>query len=131
MNLVLDASAAVRIAMGQPDAAHLARLVQAAGSVRAPELFVAEVTNTFWKISRHGGVSQERCASGLALACSLPDELDAMSELRGEVFELACRTGKPAYDLFYLVLARRHAATLLTLDRGLLKLANAHGVRVP
>lgn len=130
MNVVLDASAAVALVTGSDPRRRLARLVTEADAVRAPDLFVAEVTNTFWKYHGLGGVELERCAEGLARALELPDELVAASTLSEEVFDLACRLGHPAYDLFYVVLARRHAAVLATTDKQLSSLCRRLKVRV-
>jgi predicted nucleic acid-binding protein len=42
--------------------------------------------------------------------------------------ELAALTRHPAYDTFYLVLAKRNNAVLLTLDKSLMALAAQAGV---
>lgn len=117
MNLVLDPSAAVEIVLGRPHAQELGDLVAAARQVVAPELFVCEVSNVFWKYHRHGGVDLERCEAGLHHALQLPDELVPASAMVEEVFRAAAQLGHPTYDLFYLILARRRAYTLATLDR--------------
>ena len=49
---VLDASAAVRLILGDPTAAGLAELISAAPLVLAPELMLTEVANAIWKLQR-------------------------------------------------------------------------------
>jgi predicted nucleic acid-binding protein len=47
--VVLDASAAIEIALGRSQAARLAGILAEADVVLAPELYVSEVVNTIWK----------------------------------------------------------------------------------
>ncbi len=47
---VLDASAAVRLILGDPAAAGLAQQIGEAALVIAPELMLSEVANTLWKL---------------------------------------------------------------------------------
>jgi len=128
MSVVLDASAAAEIVIGRPKAEVLAALLADADSVRAPELFANEVTNLFWKYHRFGGMPVAACSRALGFALELPDFLVSAAPMCAEVLDLAMRTGHPAYDLFYLVLARRESALLLTMDRKLRSLCRRHGV---
>jgi predicted nucleic acid-binding protein len=128
MIAVLDASAAAEIVIGRPRAEALAALVAEAEVVRAPELYANEITNLFWKYHRFGGVAAETCGAAVRSALELPDSLVPAGPMCAEVFDLACRARHPAYDLFYLVLARRESATLLTMDRALRALCRKHGV---
>ena len=130
MKLVLDASAAAAIVMQRREAADLHRQVRSAEVVRSPDLIVPELTNVFWKYRTRAHIDPERCARALSQAIRLPDELVPCIELHEEVLELATQTGHPAYDAFYLVLARRTAARLLTLDRRLATLARELRIEV-
>lgn len=58
------------------------------------------------------------------------DSLVPSREIYGEAFLLARTTRRPAYDMFYLALARREDAALLTADAGLRKEAERQGIRV-
>ena len=49
---ILDASAAVRLIVGDPAAAELVELIREAPLVLAPELMLTEVANTLWKLQR-------------------------------------------------------------------------------
>lgn len=51
-------------------------------------------------------------------------------EICKEAFTMSCITGKPVYDMFYLVLARRYSGYLLTMDNQLKEIAIKHSVRV-
>ncbi len=95
----------------------------------APQLFVPEVTNVFWKYHKFQTMTAEECTETLEQTLALPDELLDGRGLYREAFALACRLGRPAYDMFYLVSARRENAMLATADKQLGKLAAEQGIR--
>jgi predicted nucleic acid-binding protein len=79
---VLDASAAVRLIVGDPAAADLAALIREAPLVLAPELMLTEVANTLWKLQRAeqlGGLETQQL---LLDAHDLVDLLTADRRLR-------------------------------------------------
>jgi predicted nucleic acid-binding protein len=120
---VLDASAAVRLIVGDPAAADLAALIREAPLVLAPELMLTEVANTLWKLQRAeqlGGLETQQL---LLDAHDLVDRVEPDRHLHAEALALACHLDHPVYDCLYLALARREAATLLTADRRLRQLA--------
>ena len=120
---VLDASAAVRLIVGDPAAADLAALIREAPLVLAPELMLTEVANTLWKLQRAeqlGGLETQQL---LLDAHDLVDRVEPDRLLHAEALALACHLDHPVYDCLYLALARREAATLLTADRRLRQLA--------
>ncbi|MBI5607800.1 MAG: type II toxin-antitoxin system VapC family toxin [Deltaproteobacteria bacterium] len=130
MMLVLDASAAVRVVTGHDADGLLAAALGQANEVVVPDLFAPEVSSALWKWARYGGVDTETALASLRVALALPDRWLPCAELAPEVFELAARLGRPVYDLYYLVAARRLAAVLMTRDNGLIRLAGELGVRV-
>lgn len=130
MILVLDTSAAVEFLLQRAHAARIDDLIAGAEWVLAPTLYVAELTNTLWKYYSFSSLSQETCERAVAQGLALPDTLAEDMELYREAFSMACLCRVPVYDMFYLVLARRHAASLLTLDNSLAELARKHDVHV-
>jgi predicted nucleic acid-binding protein len=66
---------------------------------------------------------QAECARALTRCLALPDELADDASLCREAFALACQAQRNAYDSLYLVLARREAATFLTMDAPLRRTA--------
>ena len=66
----------------------------------------------------------------IELAISLIDVLVPCQQLYREAFLLARSVRQPAYDMFYLALARREDAEFLTTDRALRKEAERQGLRV-
>ena len=128
MIVVIDASAALEVALGRKGAALLREHLAEAAWVIAPDLFVSEVTNAFWKYHQFAGLPKDECEEGLGGALALPDDLIAAKDLARESLALACLTGRPAYDMFYLALARREDALLLTLDESLKEAARKQNV---
>jgi predicted nucleic acid-binding protein len=130
MIVVIDTSAAAGIVLGRKEAGKLAEAVGRANLVLAPHLFIAEITNVFWKYHRYGNLSIEQCEQALERSMALPDEFIDERELYKETFSFSCRTGCLAYDAMFLILARRHEALLATADIALRKICRKHTVQV-
>ena len=130
MNLVLDVSSAVELVLGRPRAGAVSEALAGADLVCVPDLFAAEATNVFWKLQAFAGVERARCERALEYALALPDRMVAGTDLAADAFALAADRRRPAYDLFYLVLARRRGALLVTEDAALAALARELGVHV-
>ena len=120
---VLDASAAVRLILGDPAAAGLAQQIGEAALVLAPELMLSEVANTLWKLWRADQLNNLDPQQLLADARDLVDRVEPDRHLQTEALALACHLNHPVYDCLYLALARREAATLINADRRLRALA--------
>jgi predicted nucleic acid-binding protein len=129
VKVVLDASAAIEVALARRLSAPLAAVLREADAVLAPDLLVAEVVNTIWKYHRFENLSLDACDRALEAALGLVDTLVACRGLAGEAFLLARIARRPAYDMFYLALARSRDAVLLTTDAALRKEAIRQGVR--
>ena len=128
MIIVLDASAAVEIALGRSSSSALHETLAEAASVLAPDIFVAEVTNAFWKYHRFSALPKTTCEDGIKNALELVDQIIPAASLVLEVFSASCLTQHPAYDLFYLILARRYSASILSLDGKIIECAHRLGV---
>jgi len=130
VRVVLDACAAIEVALNRRLAAPLAAILRDADVVLAPGFFVAEVVNTVWKYHQFENLALDVCDRTLDAALGLTDELVPCRELANEAFLLARISRRPAYDMFYLALARSRDATLLTTDSALKKEAARQGLRV-
>jgi predicted nucleic acid-binding protein len=130
VRFVLDASAAVRLIMRMDDALWLADRLDGASLVLVPGLFRTEVANALWKYVRAGQLSADDALRRLDEALALGDAEVPDADLLTEALASACRTGHPVYDQLYVILARRHAARLLTRDRRLAELAGQLGVEL-
>jgi len=130
VRIVVDASAAVEVALDGKHAAELGAFFEESEEVLAPDLLVAEVVNAIWKYHEFQQVDQNTCARALDFAVGLVDTLVSGKELYREAFLLSRLSRRPAYDMFYLALAKREDAVLLTLDAALKKIAGRQGIRV-
>ncbi len=120
---VLDASAAVRLILGDPAAAAVTEQIREAALVMAPELMLTEVANTLWKLQRAENLADIDPQQLLAEASDLVDRVEPDRHLQAEALALACHHDHPVYDCLYLALARREAASLISMDRRLQQLA--------
>jgi len=130
MILVLDTSAAVEVLLQRPEAARLSQEIGHAEWVLVPSLYTSEICNVFWKYHQFQSLSRDSCERAISQGLLLPDTFSDDRELQREAFTMACLCRRPVYDMLYLVLARRHYAYLLTLDKALKTLAAKHDVLV-
>ena len=130
MIAVLDVSAAVEILLQRPSAPALGERLAEAEWVLVPSLYTAELCNVFWKYNNLHGLPRELCEQSIAQGLALPDTFADDRQLQLEAFGMSCRCKHAVYDMLYLVLARRHSAQLLTMDRVLKRLAGQHDVAV-
>ena len=129
MRLVLDASGAIEVVLSRTKAAAFAQALGEADEVLAPDLFVAELVNTVWKYHQFESLDLNVCDQALEHALSLIDALVPCKELYREAFLLARSARRPAYNMFYLSLARQEDAAFLTTDSALKKEAARQGIR--
>jgi predicted nucleic acid-binding protein len=130
MIIVLDASAAVKSVLETDELNPERMRIANADWVIAPYLYIPEVTNAFWKYHKCAGMPAENCETYIERALAIPDDYFSEEELYKEAFQLACVSGKPVYDMFYLVLARRNNAHLLSEDKALKQIAAKQSVRL-
>ena len=117
--LIVDASVALKWFKAEPDSG-LADRVAEAHVLLAPELVVAEICNAGWNAARRGLMTPPQLQ---LLADLLPRyfaALFSLSPLAKRATEAALQLDHPIYDCFYLALAEREAAALVTADRRLL-----------
>ncbi len=130
MIVVLDASAAIELVLQRPCAKQISEKLRDADWVIAPNLYISEITNVFWKYQQFANHPYDECEKNLEQAMALPDEFATETDMVREAFNVACLYNHPVYDMLYLVLARRHSAILLTQDKKLSIVAKKAGVRV-
>lgn len=130
MTLVVDASVAVKWVVDEPDSPR-ARIVAGSGAALvAPEIVLAESGNVLWRLVRTRRISPMQAAAAELELRSAFDRLTPTAELVGEALEIAIRIDHPIYDCFYIALARRLDADLVTSDARLTDHAAASGVKV-
>jgi len=129
MIVVLDASAAVDAVLnaGSPFRSQL----READAVIAPDLIVAEICSAFRKYVRARIIPQDQAERSVNTALALVSTRQPMAEIVADVLALSSRLDTSVYDLFYLALALRAGAVLLTADQALRQTAIKAGVASP
>jgi len=131
VRVVLDANAAVEVALKGKTAGLFSAVLAQSEEVIAPELLVPEIVNAVWKYHQFAEFDLGKCEKILELAVGLVDRLVSHKEIYREAFALSrAQESLAAYDMFYLALALREDAVLLTLDGTLKKEAKRAGIRV-
>ena len=106
------------LATGEPGSDGADRMLE--GALRAaPNLILAETANALRRKARTGGLAQADAARASHEISRMFRRLVASHELRAQAFDLALRRDHPVYDCFYVALAVREGAPLLTADRRL------------
>ena len=131
MKVVLDANCAVEIALNKPEGDRLKARLNDSEQVLAPDFLIPEFVNALWKYHQFNQLSLSVCDQAMDLLPVLVETFVPSQELYREAFALTrAQQSRAAYDMFYLALARREDAVLLTLDATLKKEAKRAGIRV-
>ena len=125
---VLDASAALHVAMRLPTAEAIIDKLEQASLVLVPQLYFSETANALWKYVSHKQLSAEQAIERYQDICALPDQAISDQTLALEALSLATTYNHPVYDMIYAVLARRNACGVLSKDSTLAKLLVSVGV---
>ncbi len=131
MKVVLDANCAIEIALNKQQGDRLKALLSESEQVLAPDLLIPEFVNALWKYHQFNQLSLSVCDQAMELLPVLVETFVPSAEIYREAFALTrAQQSRAAYDMFYLALARRENAVLLTLDGTLKKEAKRAGIRV-
>lgn len=126
--VVLDCSAAIHMACRSDEGKMFKSLMLKGETVISSKLLYPEASNVLWKYARAGLVDARTAIGKAATVIALVDEFYDVEPYYEEALSDAVRLKHPAYDLFYLLLAKRMGATLFTADKRLTELAEREGV---
>ena len=117
MNLVIDASVAIKWFVTEILHVEARRLLDGDNRLHAPDILIAELANAAWKKARRKEIDT-RQARGIALAHrdgvpALHSSLDLVDRAVQTAFQL----DHPIYDCFYLACAEAVDGVLVTADR--------------
>ena len=121
MSLVVDASVAAQWVLEQEGSARAGALRTESGLI-APSLIAAEIGSAIWKAVRRKSVSRADALVAVEAALLPFDALIPAEELRGRALAMAIELGHPIYDCFYLALAERENAPLISADKRLVSI---------
>ncbi len=128
MTLVIDASVASKWVLPESDSEKAAAL-RGSESLIAPSLVTAEIGNALWKSSMRGDVPTADAGNMLRVAVAHFAQLVPTEDLAASALRFALDLRHPIYDCFYLALAERETATLVTADARLLAAAKKAKVK--
>jgi len=130
MTLVVDASIAVKWVLPEADSAAAAALRRQDAELIAPSLVAAEIGSAIWKAARRGNIEHAEALAGIEAALLSFETLFPIEELRVQALALALDLGHPIYDCFYLALAQRRNAPLVTADEAMIAAARRAKIEV-
>jgi len=130
MIVVLDASAAIEIALNKSSARLFQDTLLESDLVIAPDTYPSEITNVFWKYVSFSEIEQAKCEKGIDYCLDLVDDFIDTKNICREVFLESLNTKHSSYDVFYLIVARRHNAVLLTKDKKMISIAKQLRIKV-
>ena len=119
MTFVVDASVAVKWILPESGSSAAAALRKLNDDLSAPSLIAVEVGNALWKAVRRGSVTRSEALEGFEAALISLQSLIPIEELRVRALTLAIELRHPIYDCFYLALAQRENALLVTADEAM------------
>lgn len=120
MKIIVDASVACKWYMEESDSALAHGLAASENEFLAPDLIVAEVANVVWKRQRTGEVTQHQGKIMVDHLVKMFSELVPCATLWHEVLVIAQLLDHSVYDCFYVALASRKQAHLVTADKKLI-----------
>ena len=130
MTLIVDASVAVKWVVDEPGSDQALSLYADEDDLVAPTLILAEVGNALWKKYRKALVTERQVKLALDSLPRFFDRLCELPDLAPRAGELALRLDQPIYDCFYLALAERETAALVTADARLFAAARKARIKV-
>jgi predicted nucleic acid-binding protein len=128
--IVLDANAAIEVAEERPMSTLFSEKLASASLVVASEFIAIELANVLQKQCRGGDLTEQEARQTIERALGLVHQFSPIETDYAEALHEAIRLKHSAYDMLYLILARRYGATLMTLDGKLKQLAIDEGIDV-
>ena len=130
MTLVVDASVAVKWVLPEAGSDQAAALRTEEPDVIAPSLVVAEIGNALWKSALRKDIGRSQALDGLRIATAHFSRLIGIEDLAADAMAFAVDGRHPIYDCFYLALARRENAALITADEDMIAAARKAKIKV-
>jgi Predicted nucleic acid-binding protein, contains PIN domain len=128
VNVVLDASAGIAAIVRRAASVGVDEVLGRTKVVIAPDLYVAEACSGIWKYVLAGQLDVDDAVGRVTETLRLVDVWHPVASFAEEALREAADHRHSVYDMFYIVLARREQATLLTLDNRMRALAQAMNI---
>jgi predicted nucleic acid-binding protein len=118
--IVVDANVAIKWVVEQTNFERAREIVERKIELIAPGMFVAEVTSTLWRYVRLKQITADQARAGLASILGQISSIERDANLAAAALGIGLELNYAPYDCFYLVLAMRRGAPLVTADRRLI-----------
>ena len=130
MIAVIDVCGVTEILLHKEKADKFYQTLQEAELVMTPDLFVSELTNTFWKYHTAKILSKDECIKYIKKGIGYIDSFINAKGIWEEAFSEGINNRHSIYDMLYMVTARRNNATLVTNDSALAAICKKNHVLV-
>jgi predicted nucleic acid-binding protein len=129
MIAVLDVSGAVEILLKKEKSQEFDKLLQEAQLVLAPDLYISELSNVFWKYYVIKKYNKDECKKYIYDGLDYIDEFINSKTIWEGAFSEGINNNHSIYDMFYMVAARRNAGILITNDSALAAICKKNHVQ--
>jgi predicted nucleic acid-binding protein len=119
VNATVDASIAVKWYFREERREAALRLLGDEHDLIAPDLLIPEFANVAWKYVQRALATRNEARLALERLLVVPITIYATGSVMPAAFDIACETGRSAYDCTYLALALERGCRLVTADRRL------------
>ena len=126
-SLIVDASVAVKWFFVEPDSQRADKLRDGEFDLVAPDLIIAEIGNAAWKKRCRNELDAAGAVFVVRKAPLLFDSLVSIPDLAEAAMRISAALFHPIYDCFYLALAEREHAPIVSADNRLLSAAKRLG----
>ena len=121
MTWVIDASVALKWFVQEDGSEPARQLLVTDEALIAPDIVIAEVLNAAWRLNRVGSLGATQYVAISNEIANVFDDLSALRPLAARAAAIAQSLDHPVYDCFYLALAERENARLVSADARLLE----------
>lgn len=130
MTLIVDASVAVKWLLPEPGSSAATALREEDPDLIAPSLIAAEIGSALWRAAQSGAIKRPEAIGAIDSVLLWFQALIPLEDIRIRALTLAIDLRHPIYDCFYLALAERENAPLVTFDETMIAAARKAKIKV-
>jgi predicted nucleic acid-binding protein len=126
----IDVCGAMEILLQKEKADKFGKILQDAELIIAPDLYISELTNTFWKYHRANIFTRDECMQYIQDGINYVDKFVNSKEFWQEAFSEGIHNNHSIYDMFYMVVTRRNDGILITNDSVLATICKNNNIQI-
>ena len=130
MIAVIDVCGVVEILLQKEKAGKFSEVLRNVTHIITPDLYVSELTNTFWKLYTAKIQTKDKCIQLIKDGIEFINKFIDSKNIWEEAFFEGINNNHSIYDMLYMVSARRNNAVLVTNDSQLAKICKKKHVEV-